>query len=159
MPPKRKPLEGISPNLQSPRMKKVKTTAQSVFSLSAVEFRNKDTYPISRSNSTTSKAPSGVAVTSVTSTIGFTIDHSLEFISEGTRSDPHSDIRPLSTHKTATLKQIPTPCINGEGKAGLVERQRRKKQRILATELPQIPNFQPFKIPFEYHQAQVSLNT
>lgn len=159
MPPKRKPLEGIPPNLQSQSMKKVKTTAQPVFSLSAVEFRNKDTYPISQSNSTTGKGPSGIATTSVTSTIGFTLDHSLQFISEAARSDPNSEVRPLSTNKKAIFKQIPTACINRGGKAGLVERQGRKKQRILATELPQIPNFEPFKIQFEYHQAQVSFIT
>ena len=140
-------------------MKKVKTTAQSVFCLAALEFRNQDTYPISQSNSTTGKSPSGIATSSITSTIGFTIDHSLQFILEAAGSNPDSDICSLSTHKTAIFKQIPTACINGGGKAGLAEPQGRKTQRLLATELPQIPNFEPFKISFEYHQTQVSFNT
>ena len=32
-------------------------------------------------------------------------------------------------------------------------------QRISATDVPQIPNFQPFEMPFQYHQAKVSVNT
>jgi len=175
MPPKRKPLESIPLNILPRQSKRVKTAAQPGFCISNTESKNQDSYLIAQSNGCTGMAFLHNAAT-IPHAVVFTEDNSPAFYSEAStsalpvpaalsqqrsvtsESNPSTQAPTRPTPKKATSKQSST-SRNLEGKAGLAVPQGRKKQRISATDLPQIPSFRPFEVPFGYHQARVSVNT
>lgn len=102
----------------------------------------KDHSPLLRSGATASSLPFPAA-----------LSHQWTVTSEGNSSNIAPPLSNPTTPKRSSTSR------RKESKVELPVPQGRKKQRISATDLPQIPTFQPFEVPFQYHQAKVSVNT